>query len=325
MNLLSIIVPAYNVEKYVADTINSILNQPKFLWNCELVIVNDGSTDKSGDIINSFLNKCPSIKVIHQKNKGLSEARNTGLSLATGKYIWFVDSDDTITENAFEILNYLLNEENIEVFAFGVEYVSTDKRYIANTLSKKKYKYFYNTVQNGVILNKKISTGIVQRYIYLKKFLENHNLIFYPDIYHEDEEFNVKVLCYASRIFVSDRYIYHYFVNRPNSIMYSFKIKSLYDLMIIINELKKFREKQGLTEIQKSIIDDNILTIATSIVKIAFKNRSVSGVDIFLRENIKKLQNHARLVFDIHYLTLGKILKSLLLYICPKLLIYVMK
>jgi glycosyltransferase involved in cell wall biosynthesis len=318
--LLSIIVPAYNVEKYITDTINSILNQPEFSWNYELIVINDGSTDRSSDIISSFQEKESSIKVIRQENKGLSEARNAGLGLATGKYIWFVDGDDIIAKNAFEILNSLLNKESVEIFAFDMEYINTGKRYIQNIVKKR---CFYNTVQSGVVLNRKIQICATQRYVFSREFLKEHDLVFYPNIYVEDIEFNIRALCFAKNIFISDKSIYIYFVKRPGSLTSSFKIKSLYDRMIIIEELKNFREKTELTKIQKSMVNDNILTLAMEIIRAAFQNRNVQGVDIFLKENQKILQSCAKLVFDIHYLTFRKISKSFLLYFCPKLLVYI--
>ena len=92
--LLSIIVPVYNVEKYIERCIKSILNQS--FTNFELILVDDGSPDNCGKICDEYKKKDSRIKVIHKKNGGLSDARNAGLNIATGKYIGFVDSDDII-------------------------------------------------------------------------------------------------------------------------------------------------------------------------------------------------------------------------------------
>ena len=89
---VSIIVPVYNVEQYLPRCINSILNQS--FSSFELILINDGSTDKSGDICNEYEKKDSRINVIHQENKGVSHARNRGLDLATGDYIGFVDPDE---------------------------------------------------------------------------------------------------------------------------------------------------------------------------------------------------------------------------------------
>ena len=99
---LSIIIPAYNVEKYIRECLVSITSQYT-KYEYEVLVINDGSTDKTGEILKEFIND-KRIKVITQKNKGFSGARNTGIDLATGKYIMFVDSDDILLENAIEIL-----------------------------------------------------------------------------------------------------------------------------------------------------------------------------------------------------------------------------
>lgn len=91
---ISIIVPVYNSSKYLRSCIDSILKQSLSDW--ELILVNDGSTDDSGEICDEYAVKYPAIRVIHKENAGVSEARNTGLVAATGEYVGFVDSDDTI-------------------------------------------------------------------------------------------------------------------------------------------------------------------------------------------------------------------------------------
>ena len=95
---LSVVVPVYNVERYVGDCLCSLLNQPESL--CEIIVVNDGTKDNSMEIVHKLVNGYTNVRIINQENKGLSEARNAGLRHALGEYVWFVDSDDTILENA---------------------------------------------------------------------------------------------------------------------------------------------------------------------------------------------------------------------------------
>jgi glycosyltransferase involved in cell wall biosynthesis len=100
--VISIIVPAYNVENFLPSCIESIITQT--YSNFELIIVNDGSTDSSGDICNSFAKNDDRIKVIHQENKGLVKARQSGLQLASGKYILYIDGDDYVESRFCELL-----------------------------------------------------------------------------------------------------------------------------------------------------------------------------------------------------------------------------
>ena len=110
---ISIIVPIYNVEKQLSTCIESILNQT--FMNFELILVDDGSPDKCGEICDEYEKKDKRIKVIHKKNGGLSDARNAGLNIATGKYIGFVDSDDIIHPQMYEKLYNCINKYNSDI------------------------------------------------------------------------------------------------------------------------------------------------------------------------------------------------------------------
>ena len=100
--LISVIIPVYNVENYLAQSVESILKQS--FENFEIILVDDGSTDSSGRICDEYVEKDERIAAIHQKNGGLSAARNSGLSEAEGKYVYFLDSDDYIANNTLETL-----------------------------------------------------------------------------------------------------------------------------------------------------------------------------------------------------------------------------
>ena len=101
-DLISIVMPVYNVEKYLEKAVNSVIKQT--YKNLEIILVDDGSKDSSGVLCDELAKKDTRIKVIHQENAGLSAARNAGIKLATGKYIGFMDSDDLIAENMYETL-----------------------------------------------------------------------------------------------------------------------------------------------------------------------------------------------------------------------------
>ena len=107
---ISIIITVYNSEKYLNKTIDSVLNQN--FKDFELILVNDGSTDSSGEICDNYAKKDKRVKVVHQKNGGVSCARNKGVAISHGKYIGFVDSDDYISEDMYELLhNNLVKKE----------------------------------------------------------------------------------------------------------------------------------------------------------------------------------------------------------------------
>ena len=128
--LISIIVPIYNVEKYLVKSVNSIINQT--YKNLEIILVNDGSTDTCGDICEKFKNIDRRIIVIHKKNGGLSDARNAGLQVAKGDYIGFVDSDDWIEKNMYQELLNISLKENSDIVSCGVRKVWNDINIINN-------------------------------------------------------------------------------------------------------------------------------------------------------------------------------------------------
>ncbi|MFS0555840.1 glycosyltransferase [Brevibacillus sp. 179-C9.3 HS] len=115
--LVSIIIPIYNTEKFLVRAIDSVLSQS--YSNIEVILVNDGSTDDSGRICDNYVQKYPNVKVIHQKNNGVSVSRNIGLEKAKGKYIQFVDSDDEINRNMTETLVFRMEEQGCDIVICG--------------------------------------------------------------------------------------------------------------------------------------------------------------------------------------------------------------
>lgn len=102
MTLVSVIVPVYNVEKYMRKCIDSIINQT--YTNLEIILVDDGALDRSGEICDEYAQIDPRIKVLHKKNGGLASARNAGIKIATGEYISYIDSDDWVETEFIEML-----------------------------------------------------------------------------------------------------------------------------------------------------------------------------------------------------------------------------
>lgn len=122
----SFIIPVYNAEKYVAECIESILRQGK---KCELILVDDGSTDTSGQICDMYEKQYSRIQTFHTENKGPSWARNYGLEKANGKYVIFVDSDDYINDNLIKNLECGYAEKNVDLIFFSITKVFPDGRY----------------------------------------------------------------------------------------------------------------------------------------------------------------------------------------------------
>lgn len=161
MELVSIIVPVYNVDKYLERCLDSICNQT---YNCiELILIDDGSTDASGKICDTYMEKDTRIKVIHKKNGGLSDARNTGIDIAAGKYLTFVDSDDWIRNDYIEILVTLLEKYQADISACS--YIMVNENFTANMNQGRENKETtvleWSEVQalHYMLLNKNIDTS----------------------------------------------------------------------------------------------------------------------------------------------------------------------
>ena len=119
--LISIIVPVYNVEKYINDCVDSVINQSYQNW--EMILVDDGSPDRCPEYCDKYATLDSRIKVIHQENKGLSEARNVGMRMATGEYLYFLDSDDFLVENSLSTLVETGDKFNWPEYIKGSHYV----------------------------------------------------------------------------------------------------------------------------------------------------------------------------------------------------------
>ena len=221
--LISIIVPVYNVEVYISDCIDSILNQT--FKDFELLLIDDGSTDDSGNICDSYIVKDSRVKVIHTENQGVSKARNLGMKIAKGKYIMFCDSDDYVEKNWCESLyNNIINNKNSFIMsAFTVhnqrqdneeiyrKCIEGDKTIITN---KKEYFSYYKIKLIDNIWNK----------IYEKKIVMDNNLMFCETLsLGEDRIFNLDYLrCTKDRIIIINEPCYHYILREKTSLDYKY-------------------------------------------------------------------------------------------------------
>lgn len=186
---LSIVVPVYNVEKYVRKSILSVIEQDNDLFNeLELIIVNDGTKDKSIEQIQDLVDKYHNITLINQDNQGLSMARNNGLEASSGDYVWFVDSDDWIDAHAVATLLPYLDGKN-DAIVMGAVNV-TDQRaetvhvYFPEVKTMTGKDAYRNHCEQGY-------TSVLT--VYRKAFLDNNHLRFLPGVFHEDNEFCPRV------------------------------------------------------------------------------------------------------------------------------------
>lgn len=205
---LSIIIPVYNVEKYLGECLNSLLSQniDKSLY--EIICINDGSTDGSPYILDKFKQKYPNIIVVHQNNMGVSAARNTGIELANGKYFWFVDPDDFVIYNVLAGVMDILQADYPDIL--WVDYFVIKDG--ANTERIKKGESPY---EQEIV--KKKRTHWLPTWFFKKELIVNNNIRFYEGINIGDKLFCEMIKPFIKSKEESDIVVYCYRV-RENSI-----------------------------------------------------------------------------------------------------------
>ena len=213
MKKISIIIPAYNVENYIEKCINSVLQQT--YNNIEIIIVDDGSTDSTGKICDKYKSEYVNIQVIHQKNAGLPAARNTGLNFATGDYIGFIDSDDYIYEDMYEVLVDNITKMNADIAMVQFCYeVNGEKVYKPSTDEVEVFNTSEAIIE--LIKDKKIHNFAWNK-LYNAELWKKHK--FKEGRVYEDFEVMYKVFLDCKKIVYIDSIKYVY-VQRENSIMH---------------------------------------------------------------------------------------------------------
>lgn len=214
----SIVIPVYNVEHYLGECLHSIVNQT--YRNLEIIIVNDGSTDQSLDIINEYAKKDSRIVVINQRNQGLSIARNVGIEKATGDYLIFVDSDDYISTDVCQKAIDKIQKGSLPDMLIYARFRFYNGKYVEDKIAGSNYVSTYV----GVDYLRKTSLDNIFyasacNKIYNKKFIERNQLRFIKDIYHEDLYFTFCSLIFANKVNLLPSTYYYYRWDRPNSIV----------------------------------------------------------------------------------------------------------
>ena len=256
MALLSIVVPVYDVEQYLPRCIDSILKQS--FTDFELILVNDGSTDNCPIICDEYADKDDRIKVIHKENGGLSDARNTGINKARGKYISFIDSDDFIVENAYEVLISQAEKKSLDIVTgAAIEYYAEN-----NQKPKGIKRSFTNEVMSGIdFLTKsymeKAMLHCVQYSVYRFDIIKDNNLYFKKGILHEDNLWTPQVFLKAERVMYYDIDFYMHFQREGSITKSKDKTKNGIDIVNICYELE---------EIYKTIQEEDIRDILNDVL-----------------------------------------------------------
>ena len=221
---ISVIVPVFNSEKYIGRCLKSICeNSYKEL---EIIVIDDGSSDKSGTICNDYAQSDDRIRVIHQKNQGVSKSRNYGIRLATGDYVAFVDSDDMLPKDFYDSLVLGIEEGIFDLCICSISYV------YENNIQNIELDNFNIHIDNGSSQQKKMWYKLNKAFLlygpcnklYKADIIRNNNITFPVDTsYGEDLLFNMEYLNYCKNIKYLRYPCYFYYKNNENSLSYIYR------------------------------------------------------------------------------------------------------
>ncbi|MGV6830811.1 MAG: glycosyltransferase family 2 protein [bacterium] len=195
---LSIIIPAYNTEKYLENCVNSLINQDVDPNIYEIIIVNDGSTDSTPVIANRLEKEHSNITVLNQKNQGLSATRNNGLKIASGDFIYFLDADDYVVHNCFSTLFNYLDKEECQLLTFGTKTTTELNVFESDTDLDSNYKA--TPIKGETYISSYRYRNEVWWYMINRKFLKEINLLFEEGRWLEDGIFTLRLLLQTQKL-----------------------------------------------------------------------------------------------------------------------------
>ena len=219
MDKISIIIPVYNVENFLEKCLDSVINQT--YKNLEIICVNDGSKDNSLKILNEYAKKDERICVVNKKNGGLSSARNAGLDIASGKYCYFLDSDDWIELNTIELLVEKMTTNDVDVVVHGIKNICYDEQSRQIVQDCENWLNSFNKEQ-GVFfvpleINEKIPC-VAWNKLYKMEIINKYNCRFPEGLINEDEAFIWTYMIHCDKYYYLDLLLYNY-LRRSDSIM----------------------------------------------------------------------------------------------------------
>lgn len=272
--ILSIVVPVYNVKQYLHKCLESLLDQDLSKDEYEIVLVDDGSTDGSGTICDEFALKEGNVKVVHQKNQGLSVARNVGTQMAEGKYIQYVDSDDYLHPDVLKGLVSLMEEHSLDVLRFGFRRVS--ERESVPEIGNGPIRLRDTRVWNGkdFLLKELWFSCYACQFIIRKELLEVHHLQFKPGIIFEDTEWTPRMLSVSRRVSSTDALVYYYLI-RKGSITNSAVERKIKGQFYLIDELRNQASAMEDPRWHEGMISHMVVTIISTISKSLYPQRNV--------------------------------------------------
>lgn len=309
---ISTIIPVYNTEKYIKRCLDSIINQTIGIKNIEIIIVDDGSTDKSVEVIEKYTKKYENIKYYYEENGGQAQARNKGLSLATGEYISFVDSDDWIESDMYESL-----------FDTKYDIITCDYTKKINDESKYvSFRFCEDDQKNFIIMNTGPCNMIIRR-----SFLESINFKFKEGIIYEDLAIIPLLGIYTDKIKYIESSYYNYYIRSSSTMnqkVYSNRLEDIFKSVDILYD--KWHNidinQRYYDEIEYLYIRRLLMSASLRFIEFNDPNNCIKKISAEIKEKFpnwkknkyyKKLRLRQRIVAIVTYYNLERLLRILYL------------
>lgn len=301
---VSVIIPVYNTDKYLQAAFSSIQNQS--LRDIEIIVVNDGSTDGSAEIIDSIAKTDNRIRCFSQPNSGQSVARNTGLDNAKGDYIYFMDSDDLLEEDTLEMCYKKCIAQNLDIVTFDSVIFSEDNRsdgwgYNYLRAGKIEEKVYDGVEMTEALLEKNIFRAAPWLIFARRELIERINLRFFPGIIHEDELFTPILYVAAQRVGYIPRNFFHRRIRANSTITNNFSQRNIKGYFCVIEQLALiFADKEKrLRDISERLISDIVNSVAYNACVMSMRER-LKILNYFCKHGVVKhvtLKNLTILLF----------------------------
>ena len=255
--IVSVVIPVYNTEKYVRQAVESVMYQS--LKELEIIVVDDGSTDKSLSIVEKLGDTDKRIQIYTQANQGQSIARNRGISHAHGEYIYFMDSDDLLEEDALELCYHKCKEEKLDFVFFDALVFFENNVENAPTLNYKHTEKLEDKIYTGQealeiqLQNKEYTPSVCLHFIH-RNVIEKHNLSFYPEIVHEDQLFTTLLYLQSTKAACIKRTFFHRRMRKDSTMTSKFAMRNIKGYLVVTEEILSFR-RQTTEDKNKEIID----------------------------------------------------------------------
>lgn len=276
MTLVSVIIPVYNVEKYMRRCIDSIINQT--YTNLEIILVDDGASDRSGKICDEYAQMDHRIKVLHKENGGLASARNAGIQIATGEYISYVDSDDWVETEFIEVLLKGCQDNNakMSICRYRECFDESESKFVekSNTIIWTGKSAVRHRIEDESTYG--ISTSAWNK-LYSAKLIEE--MRFPEGKYYEDSVYAMEAMLKSDKVAYTNSVLYNYRCNRKGSIMNEgFNARIITDELPLMAERNALIRKYGLGDIA-DLVDRNYCIRVIEVCRQLYNDRNIENKD----------------------------------------------